>query len=587
MRLEGELLLIVPAIGIAIATLALVAPSGRARAPAFALAGLLGIAPLISLARPEAGRATGRALWEWSTIGGPLVHAAYHVDPLAVIGAVVVALVSIAALRLAAAEAGRHPALPALILAQGLALLALVSVTDIVAAALVAGIVASFTAAIGFLVARPPSAARLTALLALGVQSFTATALLVGRFGIATFDLDSIPAAAIGPDALAAMALGAALFCGLYPFVPWRYDPAGRELARAALRGALTFPTGVAGTVLALRVFGATDRAPTAFALPDVGDATRLTVALAVLGATAAALIAARRASTQTILARAGTGAVLLAFVLAYPSLRWSHVVAALSLLTVAYASLASVAIPGEWAVARFDARLGTLWAAIALGTPAALAGALFGSVASTVALVIEASPWRSRFAPTASVLASVGPFAALLGVPGTADTGVAVLAGAALLWSGVVETGHALRTVNASSRAAIVRVLDALAAYGTVVLLGLVSASATAAVTRDVLPATLRWPTAYALSLAIVFAAVTVVVAAAPRLAAAPRVPAAAVRATLAAADPVPGALLTYRAVERLSSRFAAGFALLEERAGVWLATLLIAATLIWAATS
>lgn len=614
MRLAGEFLLVLPAVGIVIATLPLAARLGRARPWLYAIAALASVLPLVTLARPEAARSVGRALWEVSTIGGPTAHAAYHIDALALIGAAVAALVSAAALARIGEARARRPALPALVVAQGLALLALAAVTDLVAAGLVAGTVAALTAAIGFLVAPAAAAARLAALLALGVQSFIATALLVARFGIASFDLDAVPSAAIGPDVLATMALGAALFCGLYPFVPWRYeaprsapsgpprappDPAavptsgtGRD-ALPALRGALIFPTGVAGSILALRVVGAADGAPSSFTLPAASDTARLLVAAVVVlvaffGAVVPML---RRGRREAAFARLGVALAVLAFIAAYPALRWSHAVALLALASVAYASVASAAHPAEWAVARFDARLGTLWAAVALGTPTAVAGGLFALLASAAALALEAAPLRGDVARHARAIARIlvvlGPFAALAGIRESEDLGLVTLCGATLLWAGLVEAGHAVRETRAEG---IVprrrRAFDALAAYAAALGLALIGGAAMVLATRDIVGTTLSEEALPALAVALAFAAVLAAVL--PEVPARlSRVPAALVRRALAAADPVPAAVLAYRSIEALSSRVAASFAVIEERAGVWLATLLIALALLWAATS
>ena len=50
-------------------------------------------------------------------------------------------------------------------------------------------------------------------------------------------------------------------------------------------------------------------------------------------------------------------------------------------------------------------------------------------------------------------------------------------------------------------------------------------------------------------------------------------------------AADPVPAGIAAFRALERAVTLSSAGFALFEQRAGVWLATILIVALLIWSA--
>ena len=48
-------------------------------------------------------------------------------------------------------------------------------------------------------------------------------------------------------------------------------------------------------------------------------------------------------------------------------------------------------------------------------------------------------------------------------------------------------------------------------------------------------------------------------------------------------AADPVPTGVATFRALERAVTMATGGFALFEQRAGVWLAAVLIVALLVW----
>jgi hypothetical protein len=48
-------------------------------------------------------------------------------------------------------------------------------------------------------------------------------------------------------------------------------------------------------------------------------------------------------------------------------------------------------------------------------------------------------------------------------------------------------------------------------------------------------------------------------------------------------AADPVPTGVATFKALERAVTVATGGFALFEQRAGVWLAAVLIVALLVW----
>lgn len=594
MTFVPELLLAFPALGIAVSAL-VASQSQRSRAYAWIALGsatIAGLAPLFAVERFVGGPAAGRALWEWSAAGGPVVHATYHVDALALVGAAAVTLVTAAALQVVFAMRPRSPLLAPLILAQGFALLILVAVNDLVAGTLIAGTVAALTVAVGLLVAPAPAAARLAAALAFGVESLGVAALLAARFGIGTFDLDSIPSAAIGPGVLAMTALAGTLFCGLYPFVPWRYERQTAQVTSlGALRGALVFPTGIAVTVLALRLIAATRESPVTFPLPEIAEGWRAAVAVALLAVTAVAVVAGPAAARRR---RAITGLALLLLLAATPRLGWSHAVALLALLTVGYASVASVAIPEEWAVARFDVRLAVIWAALAAGAPLALFGALLGVVASALSLAIEVAPVAVRSRTTAQAMARVltvlGPFVALVGLASTPDPVVGALAGAVLLWAGLLEIGHAVRVTREEGwLPPNERWYGALAALASALLLLVAAGPAVARAARDALPtARADWSDPALLAIGALFAALTTSVVALPEIA---RFEVAwlvgPVRRVLVAADPVPAALIAYRFVEVWSRRAGAGFAAFEDRAGVWLATLLIALTLLWAATT
>src|SRR5207244_206777 len=104
------------------------------------------------------------------------------------------------------------------------------------------------------------------------------------------------------------------------------------------------------------------------------------------------AALAVRSAPRRAIRGRAITGAVFVAAAIALPLLSVAHVMALLALLSVVYATVASTALVGEWSVARFTVRLAVLWAALASGAAPALAAALFGLVASSLALALESA---------------------------------------------------------------------------------------------------------------------------------------------------------------------------------------------------
>src|SRR2546426_2038245 len=307
--------------------------------------------------------------------------------------------------------------------------------------------------AVAIFVASEPGAARLAALLALGVESFIAAALLLGRFGVATFDLDGVPREAITPGVLAATVLGATLLCGLYPFVPWRYEPRAVPPPLASLRGVALFPIGVAGSVLALRLLAASGAPITSLPLPDVPLAWQALLLLLILTLTALAVLFGPR---EARMRRALTGASFIVLVAALSFLHLSHVIAILALLTVLYATVASAAVVEEWQVARFDVRLGVLWAAIASGAPLALAGALFGLLASAVALVLEVMPIpsgaRVGVSTGARVLVVIGPFLTLAGLATTPDPIVGSLCAVTLVIAGLLELAHAARGVSADA---------------------------------------------------------------------------------------------------------------------------------------
>src|SRR5258706_179086 len=98
---------------------------------------------------------------------------------------------------------------------------------DLVAVTVVLGALAANTIFISLLVSPAPAVARVTAYLAAGVQAFVVAGLLVTRFGGASFRFDAIPPASISPGVMLAATIGAALFAGLYPFVPWGYRNEG------------------------------------------------------------------------------------------------------------------------------------------------------------------------------------------------------------------------------------------------------------------------------------------------------------------------------------------------------------------------
>lgn len=588
---DPALLLVFPVIGLALAASVTLVRERLPRWTDLALVTLSAIVPLALAERTDLVHDGGHSLWEWSAVAGAAVQAAYHVDPLAVIGASAVALAGGVTIHGIDGARPDRIVLATLVAAQCIVLVALVSVTDLVAGALVAGTAAVLCVATGLFVATPAAAGRLAALLAVGVEAFITAALLLARFGVPTFDLERVPSGAISSGVTVAIALAAALFCGLYPFVPWRYESeAAAPSALADLRGAALFPAGVAGSVLAMRVIAAVDAPTTSIELPAIGVPwyVAMLVLVAVLGA-----LAAREAPPANRRRRALTASVFFLFAAALPMLRWSHVIALLALLTVMYATVASAALAREWRVARFDVWLATLWAAIASGSALAVAGALFGILASSVALVIDelALTGRAQIAASAGarLLTVIGPVTALLGVISTPDPVVGAIAGFTVAWAIALELAHAVvrGAAGATLRERIYAVLAAIAAlalFADVAMVPATSAAFTLLGRGPVSFIELRYVVAAAL--VVVLAIVVVALPDVVRWRAGPRV-LSALRRVLGATDPAPTLALTYRGLQFWSARTGAVFATLEDRAGVWFAIALIALALVWAATS
>ncbi|TMD60298.1 MAG: hypothetical protein E6I87_06750 [Chloroflexi bacterium] len=590
---DPALLLVSSIIGLAIgATVALL----RAVLPRWidvVIVALFAIGPLALIGRTPLGHSTGQTLWEWSAVGGPTVQAAYHVDPLAVIAAGVIAVATGVALH-SAVRFAAGPLVAALLAVLGIILVALVAVTDAVVAALIAGTAATVAVAVGLFVAPAAAAARLAALLALGVEALIAAALLLARAGVASFDLEELAPSAASSGVVLAVMLAGALFGGLYPFVPWRYERSapGPASSLFSVRGAALFPTGVAATAFAFRVIAASGQRPDQLRLPDMPiEYQALLVAIVLI----LAALAVRSAPRRAIRGRAITGAVFVAAAIALPLLSVAHVMALLALLSVVYATVASTALVGEWSVARFTVRLAVLWAALASGAAPALAAALFGLVASSLALALESAALvgaaRGAVGTSARLLHVVGPFLALAGVAFAPDPFTGALAGVVLGWAALLELGHAVREAGAERDLRLgeraFAALVAIAAVFVTALLAAVPATAAAVEQLGSLPAEASDLVLAALSLvAVGLAIVLVALPGVLSIRLSDRTLAVLGR-VLAASDPVPALSLAYRGIEAWSERIGAGFAALEDRVGVWLATALIALALIWAATT
>src|SRR2546425_1756800 len=558
-----------------------------------AVVAVFAIGPLALIGRTPLGHTTGRTLWEWSAVGGATVQASYHIDPLAAAAASVVALATGVALH-AAARWGAGPLLAALLAVLGIVLVALVAVTDIVVATLVAGTAATLAVAVGLFVAPAAAAARLAALLALGVEALIAAALLLARAGVASFDLDDLAPTMVSSGVVLAVMVAAALFGGLYPFVPWRYErsspgPAGSLYSG---RGAALFPTGVAATALAFRVVAGSGQRPDQLRLPEISiEWQALLVAIVLI----LAALAVRSAPRAAIRGRAVTGLVFVVAAIALPFLSLAHIMVLLALLSIVYATVASTALVAEWSVARFTVRLAVLWAALASGSAPALAAALFGLVASSLSLAIEsvALPGAAGGAigTSARLLNVVGPFLAVAGVAFAPDPVTGALAGVVLAWAALLELGHAVRESASEGGPRLgergFAALVAVAAVFVVALVASIPATGAAVDLLGSLPAEASDVVLAALSLvAVALAIVLVALPGMITIRLSDRTLSVLGR-VLAASDPVPALSLAYRGLEVWSERIGAVFATLEDRAGVWLATALIALALIWAATS
>ena len=111
MAVRAELIIFVVALALSALAFAFVMPrlTFRWRIPfAAACCAIAGLAPLLMYVALEPERAAGRALWEWSAVGGPTIQASYRLDGLAVIGVAVGALYIAGALVATTRVSARH-----------------------------------------------------------------------------------------------------------------------------------------------------------------------------------------------------------------------------------------------------------------------------------------------------------------------------------------------------------------------------------------------------------------------------------------------------------------------------------------------
>jgi hypothetical protein len=585
---RAEVALFAAAIALSLVAL-LVAPRRVTQAwrvpTALLLATLGGIAPLLLYQFVAPSLAAGRALWEWSAAGGPTIQASYRLDGVATVGIAAGAAYVGAALLASARSLASPRALPALALAVGFVFITVVVTVDLVAATVALAVLAAVTAFATLLVAPAPSAVRLAAYVAVGIQGFVLAALLIARQGGASLGFGQIAPTAISPGAVLAATAGAALFAGLYPFVPWRYERARAvvEAEREPLRGLLAMPAGVAASLLLLRLLGVTGIDLSTLGLPAVGVLARLAlVALILVGFVARARArgrASRRAVVSTLLA--------VTLVAAFDELRWSHLVLFAALLTVLYAAAVSLALPEQWEVARHDVTLATLWVAFAAGTPLALGAGLFVLVGGAFAALIESvwmPPHRAYIATMVTSVWTVTGVAALaIGAAGATDLATAIAAVALSIVVLVLELAQAGRRLALGDAPADLDIAAGISALlGTTLLVIVLALPIPAALAELGRPPGQIDPL---LAIGVVLGAAILVISA--RLLG-PLMPdlealTSRLQRLVWAADPVPAGVAAFRALERAVTVTSGGFALFEQRAGVWMAAIFIVALLVW----
>ncbi len=590
MVVRGELVLVL--VGVVLALIAIASVfSGRLarwRTPFVAVGCLMaGLAPLLLYTFIDPTLAQGIALWEWSAVGGPTIQASYRLDGLGALGLAIAVLYGGAALVATTRVTSRSVLLRPALLLNVFVLVTLVVTDDLIADTVVLGALAAITMFIALLVSPPSAVARITAYLAAGVQAFVVAGLLVTRFGAASFRFDAIGPGSISPGVVLAAAVGGALFAGLYPFVPWGYrqDESGE---RESLRGLLTMPAGVGATIVLIRVVGVTRIDLAELRLPG-SPPTWLVTAAAVV-----AILTLWRAWRGHGRGRreAVVSLIALTVLVLYPYLHWSHIVVVACLLTVLYAAAVSLAQPDHWPVTRYDVTLAAAWIGIAAGTPVSVAGALIVLLGGSIAALAEAfwmPPHRAYIAMLATTTAIItGALAVLMGTLATPDPATLVLGTIAILAVIALELVHVGRRLDVAAAPSDLEVAGTLLALLASVLVTIVvsvpmlDALAVAfgrPIDRDL--GTLTFMTA---ALAVL-AALLGVLAGAIR----PLLPdlapvGAGLGRIVSAADPVPVAAASFRALERAATIVSTAFALFEQRAGVWLAIVLIGGVLVWA---
>jgi len=589
MVVRAELILFVVALSLAALAFAFVMPhrTFRWRIPfAAALCVIAGLAPLLMYVALDPERSRGHALWEWSAVGGPTIQASYRLDGLAAIGVGIGALYIAAALVGTTRVSARHQLLRPVILLNGLVFITLAVTDDLIADIVVLGALAALTSFIAMLVSPAAAVARITGYLAGGVQGFVVAGLLVSRFGGASFRFDTISPDAVTPGVVVAASLGAALFAGLYPFVPWGYrsEEAGE---RESLRGLLTMPAGFGATLVLCRILGATRIDLATLGLPAIVSPTLIAVVV-----TALALRFIMRRSRPGMRRRIAISVLVLVFLQAYPFVHWSHLVLIATLLTIAYAAAVSLALPEQWAISRYDVVLAALFVALATGSPTALAGALVVLAGGGLAAVSDAfwmPPHRSYITAMASSTVIVGGALTLamgaLEAPDLVTVVLAVVATGAVIG---LELAHAGRRLSIAAVPSDLDVSASIASFlGTIMILLALALPLLDAMSEAFgRPNTRRLDDFVTLVPVVAVVATLLVVAARTVRVFLPELTTLSARleAVVSAADPVPIAAASFRALAGSATTASGVFALFEERAGVWLALMLIATLLVWA---
>jgi hypothetical protein len=589
MIMRGEVVIALVAFALALIAISSFLPSrvARWRTPIATLGcAMAGLGPVLLFPYLTNDSAHATALWEWSAVGGPTIQASYRVDGLAVVGLAVGALYIAAALIATTRVPSRSSLLRPALLLNGFILMALSLTDDLVAVTVVLGAVSANTIFVALLVAPPAAAARVTAYLAAGVQAFVVADLLITRFGAASFRFEEISPDSVSPGVVLAATIGAALFAGLYPFVPWgyRHEESGE---RESLRGLLTMPAGVGATIVLLRIIGTTRIDLAQLRLPGVVPLPLIALAALFL-AYAVWRLWRRHARSRR---RVAVASLLLALLLLYPWLHWSHIVIVACAMTVVYAAAVSLALPDQWLVTQYDVTLAAAWIGIAAGTPTAISGALIVLAGGALVALTDAfwmPPHRAYVAMLASTTTVVtGCLVIMVGALDTPDPVTMVLALLAIIFVVVLELVHIGRRLDVAAAPSDLEATATVVALLTTMLVVISFGGPLI----DTLGRALGRPldrdlagTAFTLGALAVIAAMLAVVAGAVR----PLLPETApigqrLELLVSIADPVPAAASSFRALERSATLVSTLFVLFERRAGVWLALLLIVGVLFW----